>query len=419
MEAQMNRPSVRIALALVAVAVVALCGYRLAVLERQLDDAAHAAAAVTEHFQAALIELGNVRASQQAYVAAGQGGGFWGVKVDGALEAVRAQLAQLHDSAAAPDAVAAVEAAQAALENFGQMDRRAREQSQNGQLLTASDLIFTDGLEAIGTAARQIDTARRAEQAVAEQRASGTRRAQIYTLAAGVGTALAVLILMVPVKRETAMVEQPVEDRDADSIDLDPPERAAVPPPIEPRLTEGLAPPPLPIATQDAATAPTLSQTAELCSALARVVDAGELPGLLERASRLLGASGVIVWMADRPGSDLRPVLAHGYSASALARMPSIARDSDNATAAAYRDARLEVVRTNGTTNGALVAPLITADGCVGVMAAEVKFGAECKASLQALARILAAQLAALVSSSPAAPEADVPEVPREMSSMS
>ena len=52
----MNRPSVRIALALVAVAVVALCGYRLAVLERQLDDAAHAAAAVNEHAEAALIE---------------------------------------------------------------------------------------------------------------------------------------------------------------------------------------------------------------------------------------------------------------------------------------------------------------------------------------------------------------------------
>ena len=99
--------------------------------------------------------------------------------------------------------------------------------------------------------------------------------------------------------------------------------------------------------------------------------------------------------------------------------MPSLARDADNATAAAYRDARLEVVRTNGMTNGALVAPLITADGCVGVMAAEVKYGAECKASLQSLARILAAQLAALVSSKPAEPASELPDAARELTSMS
>jgi hypothetical protein len=298
------------------------------------------------------------------------------------------------------------------------MDRRAREQSQNGQLLTASDLIFTDGLEALGTAGRQIDIARQAERAVGTEQEDTIRKAQIYTAAAAAGTALVVLILLVPVKREIVTAEPPVED--LDTVDMEAAERATVVS-IEPRLTEGLAPPPLPTAMQDAATAPTLSQTAELCSDLARVIDAGELPGLLERASALLGASGVIVWLADRPGSDLRPALAHGYSASALARMPSIARDSDNATAAAYRDARLEVVRTNGTTNGAVVAPLITPDGCVGVMAAEVRFGAECKASLQSLARILAAQLAALVSSTPAEPAAEIPDAPapREVGSMS
>jgi hypothetical protein len=385
-------------------------------LERQLSENAQRAAMLDQHAQTALIELGNVRASQQAYVAAGQGGGFWGVHVDKALEAVRAHLDGLGGAATSSDTPSAIEAARAALENFTQMDSRAREQSQGGQLLMASDLIFTDGLEAIGTAVREIDRARAAERTAADQATAGLRKAEVYTVAVAAGIALAILIVLVPVSAEREVIERPVEVQTVDIDTVD----AELPQPVEPRSVEAIAPPPLPTATQDAATAPALGQMAELCSDLARVIDPGELPGLLERAARLLGASGLIVWLADRPGSDLRPALAYGYSASAVARMPTISRDADNATAAAYRDARLEVVRTNGTINGAVVAPLITADGCVGVMAAEVKHGAECKASLQALARIVSAQLAALVSSTPAAPAAAAPETPaRELTSMS
>jgi hypothetical protein len=401
----MSRPSVRIAIALLVVAVVAACGFQLVSLERSLAAERQRTETLNQLAQSAAVELGNLRASQQAYVAAGQGGAFWGAKVDEALSALRSHLESLGRIATTKTAAEALAGARGTLEGFQQVDQRAREQAENGQLLMASDLVFTDGLESLTNAGRQIDTARKAQITENMAAGAGLEQVRIYTAAAAAGVVLLGLIVLVPIRRTEAIVTAPAEDQAPADLDLS--EADIPPPPV--RVSEAVAPPPLPIATQDAASALTLRQIAELCSDVARVVEPGELPGLLERASRLLDASGVILWIADRPGAELRPVIAHGYSAAMLARMPSIGRDGDNATAAAYREARLEVVRTDGRANGAVVAPLITADGCVGVMAAEVKHGAECKAALQSLARILAAQFAALVSPAPATVESAAP----------
>ena len=55
-------------------------------------------------------------------------------------------------------------------------------------------------------------------------------------------------------------------------------------------------------------------------------------------------------------------------------------------------------------TNGAVIIPLMTSDGCVGVLSAEMKGGSEKDESSQALATIFAAQLATLVATPAAAP---------------
>jgi hypothetical protein len=54
-------------------------------------------------------------------------------------------------------------------------------------------------------------------------------------------------------------------------------------------------------------------------------------------------------------------------------------------------------MKGDAISNGAVAAPLVTAGGCVGVMAAEVKAGGEQQDSLLAAARIVASQLATLV----------------------
>jgi GAF domain-containing protein len=131
------------------------------------------------------------------------------------------------------------------------------------------------------------------------------------------------------------------------------------------------------------------------------VADPGELPVLLERAAGAIDASGLIVWVADRPGTSLFPILAQGYPASVLARMGSISRGADNAAADAFRHGELRTVAAHGSMPGAIVAPIITGDGCVGVLAAEMRRGAERDEATQAIAAILAAQLATFVTALP------------------
>jgi hypothetical protein len=130
---------------------------------------------------------------------------------------------------------------------------------------------------------------------------------------------------------------------------------------------------------------------------------------LLERIAKALDASGVIVWMPGGPGSALRPVLAHGYAPFALARMGSIDPADDNATATAFRTGKVLVVPSEPLASGAIVAPLITSDGCSGAMAVALREGVEATDHLRAVATILGAQLATLftptASATPAAAE--------------
>src|SRR5919201_315283 len=56
-----------------------------------------------------------------------------------------------------------------------------------------------------------------------------------------------------------------------------------------------------------------LGAVASLCSDLARLNDTRTLPDLLERAAKVLDASGIILWIADPDGRELNPIVAHGY----------------------------------------------------------------------------------------------------------
>jgi hypothetical protein len=53
-----------------------------------------------------------------------------------------------------------------------------------------------------------------------------------------------------------------------------------------------------------------------------------------------------------------------------------------------------------------VVAPVLTADGCIGVLSAEIRDGGEASETVQALAAIVAAQLAGVLASTPAPNEA-------------
>ena len=141
---------------------------------------------------------------------------------------------------------------------------------------------------------------------------------------------------------------------------------------------------------------PDLSAAAHLCTALGCVSDTREAAPLLEGACRILDAVGLIVWVWDPQLTELRPALANGYADKVLAQLPRVRRDTDNATAAAFRSAETCIVNGSDAVCGAVVVPLMTPEGCVGVLAVELRHGGEQRESVRALATILAAHLAML-----------------------
>jgi hypothetical protein len=139
---------------------------------------------------------------------------------------------------------------------------------------------------------------------------------------------------------------------------------------------------------------------ADVCAALARTTDTGSLRDALARAATVLDARGIVVWIGA--GEELFPALAHGYEERIVARLRPIPRNAANATAAAWRSAQMRTVPADAASHGAVAVPLSGVHGCVGVFAAELRDGREQNAATQAVAAVIAAQLAAILPAWPA-----------------
>ena len=140
-----------------------------------------------------------------------------------------------------------------------------------------------------------------------------------------------------------------------------------------------------------------LPAAAAVCTRLARARDANDLDVLLDEMRRLLDARGIIVWRAD--ATRLAAVAGSGYSPELLSQLPTVGRDAENATAAAFRSGDATIVNSAESSNGAIVAPSIAPEGIVGVLAIEVPPRREREPSAQSMAAIWAAQLASLLAS--------------------
>jgi len=144
-----------------------------------------------------------------------------------------------------------------------------------------------------------------------------------------------------------------------------------------------------------------LGGLADLCTRLGRAEHATAVHMVVEDATSMLGAIGLILWAWDERGGALRPTVSHGYSDEMLAQVPALLPESDNAIASAFRSAETCVVDGNDIATGALAVPLIAPFGCVGVLAAEFRNGGERREWSRAILTILAAQLSMLVGQPP------------------
>ena len=155
-----------------------------------------------------------------------------------------------------------------------------------------------------------------------------------------------------------------------------------------------------------------LLAAAHLCTEFGRVGTSTDAQLLLQESARVLGATGLIVWIWDESAAGLRPALGCGYPAKLLAQLPTVGPDADNATAEAFRSAETCVINGGGPASGALVLPLLEAGGCAGALALEFQQGREQSIAVRALATILAASITQLVGRSrPAEPATDASAV--------
>jgi hypothetical protein len=403
----MHNRGVRLALATVLTIATLGSGYLIATTFISSRRTLATQASVDHDLDALVHAMAELRASQQSYVAAGQGEGYWISQVNGQLASARAALSALEARVQSAEARKRLAAVRAKLEEFEQLDRRTREYARGGQRLLASDVIFTDGFDTIRSAQEELAAARVAEREQAEGLVQeATRREAIAAAAAGAFGLLVAFLLATPTYAPSAAeppgvtFAEPTSSPDilglALDVELAHADRLRPAPPL------GASEPP----SRPGQETPDLNRVADLCMELARVHEPRQLAALLERTAQVLDAAGVIVWIADPDRRELVPTVTHGYPPAALSRFGTIARDADNATAAAFREATLKTVAADGPASGAIVAPLVTPTGCVGVMAAEVNAERERDAATRALARIIAAQIASLLGPPPAAARA-------------
>jgi transcriptional regulator with XRE-family HTH domain len=141
---------------------------------------------------------------------------------------------------------------------------------------------------------------------------------------------------------------------------------------------------------------PALADVADLCMRVARASNLTQLEPRLADAVRMLNAVGAVLWTWERHKSALRARVSCGYAEDVLARFPLVGRDADNAIGVAFRSGKIAVVAGAGGETGAIAVPLLGPDGCVGVLALEVRHGDERNDVLHAIASIVAAQLVSL-----------------------
>jgi hypothetical protein len=378
----MGSRTARLTVATLAWLAIPAASFFLIQSEKQIAVGRAGERAFDLHAREATDALAELRAAEQAYVAEGQGVAFWMPKVSTATESIGDAIRSLRNSAASSVGRSALDEAANTIVEFATIDKRARDYINAGQTLMAGDVIFTEGGTTAANAGRQVESARLAEQQALDQSEADLRREQMIVL--GIGASLlaisVLLLLRGKAHTQTSAPAQPAA------------EPVAVPPVVNNDVV-----------------APVLKSALALCIEFSHVRDLSDLQRMLGRVAATMDAKGLIVWLGDTAGGDLQPVLAYGYSPHVLARMPSVPRSDLNAAAAAYRTGELQIVRSHSASGdtGALVAPILSADGCIGALSAEIRGGGEASESVQALASLFASQLSTILATSPASAEAE------------
>jgi hypothetical protein len=347
--------------------------------QRRIADLGRAERDLDARLGALVARIDDIGLAQQAYVVPGQPDDAWFAHVSLLVQQLSDDIATMGKRARSAETPGILQSATESVAGFAQLDTEVRENLRLGEELIAADRIFGDGhrrLDAIAMPLRGVRDAERA--AFSSARAELARQTWTAIGAAAMWWLIGLALLVrVPVPRAAPApkVAEPASEPFIDTLRLEP-----------------VAPPRTPV---------DLGAAADVCVAISRISTSNELPELLAGAAKVLDASGITIWISE--GEELFAVAAHGYDPRTIARLGSIGKNADNATAIAWRKGEATVVPGDMISNGAVVAPLFGPDGCVGVLAAEIRHGRESNADTRAVTAMIAAQLATVVAGWPPA----------------
>lgn len=356
----------------------------------------------------------------------------WVTQVDQPLAAVKERLEAWRDREAHAGAKVQIETALGELGALQQNALQAHDFLDNNQRALANEVVLADGAQLSNALYGRLAEAKRLSVEALERSAAQSARTEASLIIALVALgALGFLALAPVVFRQDAVFRQeapsPAVRSDMPSMESfgdasassqsvasdvaatwesrtsmagDTTAAVTVTPAVAPAAMATDPGPISEVAAEEVEHTRRLAELARLCTEFARVKDRQELEGLLDRAMQLLDARGLIVWhpVGDRA---LRPALARGYGSKTLARIPEMPLGDGGVFAGAFRSGELRVIVGRAGDFGALVLPMLAAEGCLGLVTLELRAG-ETSELVQALARILVAQLATLVAPEPA-----------------
>jgi len=357
-------------------------------VDQQLAAIAAAEHRADSRFDTLVQSIARFDATQQLFDPAREPETDWFARVRRLLAQIESEATGLHTAAASSSAARTFDDITARVVSAV---ARAEENLRDGHDLMAADLVQDEakpGAEAMRAAV--------IEWRAAEGNATETARTalvqQLWTVLGGTLGFWAIGVLMLA-PRQTASAPAAAASL---SILAEPAGETAMTPPAEV--------PPVQPAPIEEIPAIDLVPAAELCADIARA-DSGEtLAALVDRAADVIGASGIVVWLA---GSDdeLVPALAHGYGPHALGLLGALPLSEENATTRAWHSGQLQCVDGDARSRAALAAPMFQGPRRTGVLAVELTDGNVPGPLPRALTSILAAQFATALSpqSEPAA----------------
>ena len=372
----MQKHTNRVVVAAVLIAAGVIGGFFVFTAYRRAAAIDAATGDVSSRIERMITTAGDIASAQHAYVAPGQPDQPWLERSARLLQQFGQDAAALRPLLHSVDAAAALDEVDKDFKSIVVIDGKARQDLQQQQSLLAADLIFSEGHDTIGMLVTTLRGLSASEQETgAAQRASIERQ---RWGAIGLVAVMWLVGLMVLVPMPGSGIGDPGSVNNEPS---DPGSRIPNPAPVPPSVD--------------------LAAAADVCGALARTADTASLRDVLARAAAVLDARGIIVWMGA--GEELFPALSYGYDSRVVERLGPIARNAANATAEAWRSAQMRTVTAGATSNGAVAAPVTGISGCIGVFAAEVKHGREEDPGTRAVAAMIAAQLAGIISAWPGA----------------